>query len=94
VLIGILFNDHWAMYAICIPIAVGLAASFNGNNALYLGAVCSAGLLSYEIAPGNISFIGTMLGVHPICYYRAKLPYIIAITTLSLCAFVAAGLLG
>ena len=93
VLIGVLFNDHWAMYTICIPIAVGLASSFNGNIALCLGAVCSAGLLGYELALGNIYFIGTMLGVNPRSYYRAKLPYFIVITALSLCAFVAAGLL-
>ena len=91
-LIGTLFNDHWAMYAICIPIAVGLAASFNGNMALYLGAVCSAGLLGYELAPGNINFIGTMLGVDPTAYYRAKLPYIIIITALSMCSFIAIGI--
>ena len=92
--IGILFNDHWAMYAICIPIAAGLSLSFNGNIALYLGAVCSAGLLSYELAPGNISFIGTMIGIRPRIYYSVKLPYMVVISILTFCMFIAAGILG
>jgi Na+/H+ antiporter NhaC len=93
VLIGALFNDHWAMYAICIPIAATLAATFDGNIALYIGAVCAAGLLGNELAPGNIYFIGSMLGVEPLSYYRAKLPYIIVIIVLTLCAYIAVGLL-
>ena len=93
VLVGALFNDHWAMYVICIPVAASLAASFNENIALYMGAVCAAGLLGYELAPGNIYFIGSYLGINPASYYRAKLPYIVIITALTFCAYIAAGLL-
>jgi Na+/H+ antiporter NhaC len=93
-LVGALFDNPWAMYAIGIPIAAGLAVSTGGNTALYIGAVCAAGLIGNELSPGDIFFIGSMLGVNPMIYYRAKLPYIITITALTLCAYTAAGLLG
>lgn len=93
-LIAALFNDHWAVYAICIPIAVGLAGSFNANIALYVGAVCAGGLLGNEIAPGNIYFIGDMLGVNPKSYHRAKLPYIFCVTAMTFCAYIIIGIFG
>ena len=90
-LIGALFDNPWAMYAIGIPVAVSFALKNNGSIALYIGAVCSAGLLGNELAPGDIFFIGPILGINPINYYRTKLPYIIVITIITLAAFVAAG---
>ena len=91
--VGALFDNPWAMYAIGMPIATGLAASTGGNTALYIGAVCAAGFIGNEIAPGDIFFIGPMLGVNPMKYYQAKLPYIIVISTLALCAYTAVGFL-
>ncbi|MDR0553767.1 MAG: cyclic nucleotide-binding domain-containing protein [Treponema sp.] len=82
-LVGALFDNPWAMYAIGIPIAGELALSVNGNAGLFTGAVCAAGLIGNEIALGDIFFIGPMLGVNPMAYYRAKLPYVILITALS-----------
>jgi CRP-like cAMP-binding protein/Na+/H+ antiporter NhaC len=93
-LVAALFDNPWAMYAIGIPIALGFAATLNGSPALYVGAVCAAGLLGNEIAMGDIFFIGPMLGVNPMSYYRAKLPYVIAIAVLSFFAFIAAGIIG
>ena len=92
-LVAVLFNDFWAMYAICIPIAVSLAATFDKNIAIIIGAVCAAGFLGNELAHGNIHFIGSVLGVNPTYYYRAKRPYIIIITALTFCAFIFTGLL-
>ena len=93
-LIAALFNDHWAVYAFCIPIAAGIAESFSGNTALFISAVCSAGFLGSEIAPGHAHFIGEMLGVNEKSYHLTKLPYVAVITGLTFCAYVAAGLLG
>jgi Na+/H+ antiporter NhaC len=90
--VGALFDNPWAMYAIGMPIAAGLAASVDGNTALYISAVCAAGLIGNEIAPGDIFFIGPMLGIDPMSYYRAKLPYVIVIALLTFCAYAAAGL--
>ena len=94
VLVGTLFDDSWAMFAIGIPIAAGLAVSKGGNIALYIGAVCAAGFIGNESAPGDIFFIGSMLGVNPMYYYRAKLPYVIIITVITACAYTAAGYFG
>ena len=93
-MVGALFDNPWAMYAISIPISYGLATTLDGNAALYVGAVCAAGFVGNEIAPGDIFFLGPMLGVNPMSYYKAKTPYIIVIAILSLAAYTAAGYLG
>ncbi|GHV73783.1 hypothetical protein AGMMS49940_10850 [Spirochaetia bacterium] len=90
-LVGALFDNPWAMYAIGIPIALNLSVSLQGNPALYIGAVCAAGLVGNEIAMGDIFFIGPMLGINPIAYYRTKLPYVILITLLAVLGYMAAG---
>jgi Na+/H+ antiporter NhaC len=92
--VGALFDNSWAMYAIGMPIAVGFAATMHGNTALYVGAVCAAGLLGNEIAMGDIFFIGPMLGINPMRYYQAKLPYVIAIGVLAALAYAAVGYWG
>jgi Na+/H+ antiporter NhaC/CRP-like cAMP-binding protein len=92
--VGALFDNPWAMYAIGMPIAVSFAVSLEGNAALYVGAVCAAGLLGNEIAMGDIFFIGSMLGVNPISYYQAKLPYVIAVTVLTFLCYAVAGYWG
>jgi Na+/H+ antiporter NhaC len=81
-LVGALVDNPWAMYAIGIPLAVNLASGMGGNAALYVGAVCAAGLIGNEIAMGDIFFIGSMLGINPMGYYRAKFPYVVIITAL------------
>jgi hypothetical protein len=90
-LVGALFDNPWAMYAIGIPLAVNLATTIGGNPALYVGAVCAAGLVGNEIALGDIFFIGPMLGINPMAYYRSKFPYVILITVLALFAYAAMG---
>ncbi|GHV24750.1 hypothetical protein AGMMS4952_00950 [Spirochaetia bacterium] len=90
-LMGALFDNPLAMYAIGIPIALNLSISLQGNPGLYLGAVCAAGLVGNEIAMGDIFFIGPMLGINPIAYYRTKLPYVIMITLLAFLGYMAAG---
>ena len=92
--VGALFDNPWAMYAIGMPIAVGFAGSLNGNTALYVGAVCAAGLVGNEIAMGDIFFIGPMLGINPTSYYQTKLPYVIFITVFAFAAYGAAGYFG
>jgi Na+/H+ antiporter NhaC len=92
--VGALFDNPWAMYAIGMPIAVSFAAALNGNTALYVGAVCAAGLIGNEIAMGDIFFIGPMLGINPTGYYRTKLPYVIFITVVAFIAYGAAGYFG
>ncbi|MDR1024657.1 MAG: hypothetical protein LBL56_02945, partial [Treponema sp.] len=56
-----------------------------------VGAVCAAGFIGNEIALGDIFFIGSMLGCNPMAYYRAKLPYVIAILILAFGGYMAAG---
>jgi Na+/H+ antiporter NhaC len=90
-LVGALFDNPWAMFAIGIPIALNLSTSLQGNPGLYIGAVCAAGLVGNEIAMGDIFFIGPMLGVNPIAYYRTKMPYVILITLLAFLGYMAAG---
>jgi CRP-like cAMP-binding protein len=90
-LVGALFDNPWAMYAIGIPIAVELAASMGGSPGLYVGAVCAAGLMGNEIALGDVFFIGPMLGINPTTYYRTKLPYVIIIALLAFLCYAAVG---
>jgi di/tricarboxylate transporter len=90
-LVGALFDNPWAMFAIGIPMALTLSVSLRGNTGLYIGAVCAAGLAGNEIALGDIFFIGPMLGINPIAYYRTKLPYVILITLLAFLGYMAAG---
>jgi Na+/H+ antiporter NhaC len=92
--VGALFDNPWAMYAIGMPIAASFAAALHGNTALYVGAVCAAGLLGNEIAMGDIFFIGPMLGVNPTSYYQAKLPYVIFISAAAFLCYGAAGYFG
>ena len=92
-LTGALFDSPWAMYAIGIPIALDLAASVHSDPGIYMGAVCAAGLLGNEIAMGDIFFIGPMLGINPMAYYRAKLPYVILIAALTFLGYLGAGYL-
>jgi Na+/H+ antiporter NhaC len=92
--VGALFDNPWAMYAIGMPIAIGFAGSLHTNTALYVGAVCAAGLIGNEIAMGDIFFIGAMLGINPTGYYQAKLPYVICITAVVFLAYAAAGYFG
>jgi Na+/H+ antiporter NhaC/CRP-like cAMP-binding protein len=90
-LIGALFDNPWAMYAVGMPIAVQFAYSMQGDPGLYVGAVCAAGFIGNEIAMGDIFFIGSMLGCNPMAYYRAKLPYVVAILILAFGGYAVAG---
>jgi Na+/H+ antiporter NhaC/CRP-like cAMP-binding protein len=90
-LIGALFDNPWAMYAVGMPIAIQFAYSMRGDPGLYVGAVCAAGFIGNEIAMGDIFFTGSMLGCNPMAYYRAKLPYVIAILVLAFGGYAAAG---
>jgi Na+/H+ antiporter NhaC len=92
-LIGALFDNPWAMYAVGMPIAIQFAYSMQGNPGLYVGAVCAAGFIGNELALGDIFFIGSMLGCNPMAYYRAKLPYVIVILILAFGGYAAAGYL-
>jgi hypothetical protein len=86
-LVGTLFDNPWAMYALGIPIALELGRAVGMNLALFVGAVCAAGFIANEIALGDIFFEGPMLGINPIAYYRSKLPYILIVTALTFAAY-------
>jgi hypothetical protein len=58
---------------------------------LFVGAVCAAGFVGNEIAMGDIFFEGPMLGINPIAYYQAKLPYVIVIAVLSFLVYCGMG---
>jgi Na+/H+ antiporter NhaC len=90
-LVGALFDNPWAMYALGMPIALELGRSVHMDLGIFVGAVCAAGFMGNEIALGDIFFEGPMLGINPIVYYRTKLPYVIVITSL---AFLAYGCMG
>jgi Na+/H+ antiporter NhaC/CRP-like cAMP-binding protein len=94
-LFALFFGSAWAMYVIGIPMALQLALLLNGNAALYVGAVCAAGL-----AGGNLSMyvsdlfvIGSIIGIDPMAYYKAQFPYAMIITVLSAAGYAAAGYL-
>jgi Na+/H+ antiporter NhaC len=86
-LVGALFDNPWAMYALGMPIALELGRSVGMDLGLFVGAVCAAGFAGNEIALGDIFFEGPMLGINPIAYYRTKLPYVIVITALAFAAY-------
>jgi Na+/H+ antiporter NhaC/CRP-like cAMP-binding protein len=90
-LMGALFDNPWAMYAVGMPMAIQFAYSMQGDPGLYVGAVCAAGFIGNEIALGDIFFTGSMLGCNPIAYYRAKLPYVIAILILAFGGYAVTG---
>jgi Na+/H+ antiporter NhaC len=89
--VGALFDNPWAMYALGMPIALELGRAVGMELGPFVGAVCAAGFAGNEIALGDIFFEGPMLGIDPIVYYRAKLPYVVVITVL---AFLAYGWIG
>jgi Na+/H+ antiporter NhaC len=86
-LVGALFDNPWAMYALGMPIAMELSRTLGMNPGLFVGAVCAAGFTGNEIALGDIFFEGPMLGINPMVYYRTKLPYTICITLLAFLAY-------
>jgi Na+/H+ antiporter NhaC len=86
-LVGALFDNPWAMYALGMPIALELGRAVGMDLGIFVGAVCAAGFAANEIALGDIFFEGPMLGINPITYYRSKLPYILIITVLALGAY-------
>jgi Na+/H+ antiporter NhaC len=90
-LVGALFDNPWAMYALGMPIALELGRAVQMDLGLFVGAVCAAGFTGNEIALGDIFFEGPMLGINPITYYRAKLPYVIVITVLAFATYGAVG---
>jgi Na+/H+ antiporter NhaC len=90
-LVGAFFDNPWAMYALGIPIALELGRNMGMDLGLFVGAVCAAGFVGNEIALGDIFFEGPMLGINPIVYYQAKLPYVIAITVLSFLVYCGMG---
>jgi Na+/H+ antiporter NhaC len=92
-LIGALFDNPWAMYAVGMPMAIQFAFSMGGDPGLYVGAVCAAGFIGNELAMGDIFFIGSILGCNPMAYYRAKLPYVIAILILAFGGYAVTGYL-
>jgi Na+/H+ antiporter NhaC len=86
-LVGALFDNPWAMYALGMPIALELGRAVGMDTGLFVGAVCAAGFAGNEIALGDIFFEGPMLGINPIAYYRTKLPYTICLTVLAFLAY-------
>jgi Na+/H+ antiporter NhaC/CRP-like cAMP-binding protein len=92
-LIGELFDNPWAMYAVGMPMAIQFAYSMRGDPGLYVGAVCAAGFIGNELAMGDIFFTGSILGCNPMAYYRAKLPFVIAILILAFGGYAVAGYL-
>ncbi|MDR1972410.1 MAG: cyclic nucleotide-binding domain-containing protein [Treponema sp.] len=90
-LVGALFDNPWAMYALGMPLALELGRTVNMDLGIFVGAVCAAGFAGNEIALGDIFFEGPMLGINPITYYRTKLPYVIVITILAFLAYGAIG---
>jgi Na+/H+ antiporter NhaC/CRP-like cAMP-binding protein len=89
--VGALFDNPWAMYALGMPIALELGRALGMDLGIFVGAVCAAGFTANEIALGDIFFEGPMLGINPIVYYRAKLPYAVIITVLAFLAYAALG---
>jgi Na+/H+ antiporter NhaC len=89
--VGALFDNPWAMYALGMPIALELGRALEMDLGIFVGAVCAAGFAGNEIALGDIFFEGPMLGINPIAYYRAKLPYVIVITILAFLAYAGLG---
>jgi Na+/H+ antiporter NhaC len=89
--VGALFDNPWAMYALGMPIALELGRAVGMDLGIFVGAVCAAGFTANEIALGDIFFEGPMLGINPIVYYRVKLPYVIVITVLAFLVYAALG---
>jgi Na+/H+ antiporter NhaC len=92
-LMGALFDNPWAMYALGMPIAMELSRTMGMDPGLFVGAVCAAGFTGNEIALGDIFFEGPMLGINPMVFYRTKLPYVVCLTLLAFLAYGGTGYL-
>ncbi|MDR1443773.1 MAG: cyclic nucleotide-binding domain-containing protein [Treponema sp.] len=92
-LVGALFDNPWAMYALGMPIALELSRTMGMDPGLFVGAVCAAGFAGNEIALGDIFFEGPMLGINPMIYYRTKLPYTVCLTLMAFLAYAGMGYL-
>jgi Na+/H+ antiporter NhaC/CRP-like cAMP-binding protein len=92
-LVALIFGGAWSMYIIGIPMAVQLAVITGGNGALFLGAVCAAGIAGANLSMyiSDLFIIGSTIGIEPITYFRVQLPYVLTITILSAAGYAAAG---
>jgi Na+/H+ antiporter NhaC len=90
---ALFFGNAWAMYVIGIPMALQLASLLGGNPALYIGAVCAAGITGGNLSMyvSDLFIIGSVLGIDPLAYYRAQFPYVVIIAILSAAGYAAAG---
>jgi Na+/H+ antiporter NhaC len=94
-IVAMLFGSAWAMFSLGIPFALNLAISVNGNQGLFIAAVCAAGLAGYNLSlyNGDMFFFASCLGMKPQTYYNTKLPYVLAIALLTLAGFLVCGAL-
>jgi Na+/H+ antiporter NhaC len=91
--ITIVWGSSWSIYAIGLPIAVQLAMAVGGNPALYVGAICAAGVAGdgLSIHQSDNNDVAAIVGCEPTALFMARLPYFIFITAFSFFAYLVAG---
>jgi Na+/H+ antiporter NhaC len=91
--ITIVWGSSWSIYAIGLPIAIQLAVAADGNMALYIGAVCAAGIAgdSLSIHQSDNHDVAAIVGCEPTALFLARVPYFVFIAVVSFVMFLAAG---
>jgi Na+/H+ antiporter NhaC len=92
--ISIVWGSSWSIFAIGIPIAVGIGLAVDGSLPLYAGVICAAGIAGdgLSIHQSDNEDVASIVGCEPMALYMSRLPYFIAVAVLSLVGFIIAGI--
>ncbi len=94
-LLTVALGSSWAMYAIAFPLGLRFAIVLGLNMPLCAGAICAAGIAGEKccIFTSDSLSVGIAAGCDPDAVLKARMPYSIVISLLTLLAYAAAGFL-
>lgn len=87
-------GSSWGVWSIMMPIAIPIAAAFDINIGLMIGAVLSGGVFGDHVSPISDTTIlaSTAAGADHIQHVRTQMPYALLVATSSVIGFLTAGI--